>query len=259
MDFSGNSYAVVGGHGAIGGAVTEAIGETGGVAHVLDRKNDGTVGSKRPDVAVDLADSESLNRALDEYFSQYGVPDGLVIASGLYPAKRFAEMTGQEIMRLFAINSVAPAMILSRYAKELRAAGKQGSGVVTSSKAAGVYRVGTTAYSGSKAALNAMVRSLTLETASSGLRANVIAPGYVSVGSELNPIPPAYERRILERTSENRLCAPSDLVSAYLWLLDESSYWIRGEVISIDGGSSLGNPRDEAWISSSYGGVWEAS
>lgn len=248
MTVEGKQYAVIGGHGAIGGAVAAALRQAGATAHTLDRPGDIVEDGALPDMSIDLAHEETFTYALDEYYSTYGVPDGLVVASGMYPAKLFSKMTLSEIETLFKVNSIAPAMILSQYAQELEAANMRGTAVVTSSKGADQYRVGTTAYTGSKAALNAMVRGLTLETAFSGLRANIIAPGYVSTHSKLNPIPSSYEDRVLDRGIEDRLCAPPDLVGTYLWLLGSGSYWVRGEIITVDGGLSIGDPHDQAWI-----------
>ncbi|MCI2264504.1 SDR family NAD(P)-dependent oxidoreductase [Sediminivirga luteola] len=263
LGLSGARIAVVGAAGAIGAAVSTALRAAGAHVHGLDREprapGDGLFASWD---AIDLDDVDGAVAALRRLTGRIGAPDGLVIASGLYPARRFSEHPAAEVERLMRINALAPAALLNAYADALEApdaaaapdapaapaGGPGGSAVVTSSLAASRLKIGTAAYSASKAALDVLVQTLALERHVDGLRANIVAPGYVSAGSELNAIPGGYEEKLLSGALTPRLAVPDDLVDTYLWLLSPRSAWVNGAVVPVDGGNRLGTPESTAWL-----------
>lgn len=267
LGLNGSRIVVVGASGAIGAAVSAALVAAGAQVHGLDRDapEDALFASRN---AIDLDDVESAVDVFRRLTDAIGAPDGLVIASGLYPARRFGEHPAAEVERLMRINALAPAALVNAYADALAASGTSdalagpetrdapaappdvpaGSAVVTSSLAASRLKIGTAAYSASKAALDVLVQTLALERHAEGLRANIVAPGYVSAGSELNAIPGGYEEKLLAGALTPRLAVPNDLVDTYLWLLSRRSAWINGAVVPVDGGNRLGTPDSTAWL-----------
>ena len=96
------------------------------------------------------------------------------------------------------------------------------------------------AVSVAKVALEALTRSIALEFAPIGIKANCIQAG-ITMTKSLSMIP-GYERikeNALKRNPQNRLTTPEDVANAvYLLTMDEAS-WITGTVIKVDGGESL--------------------
>ncbi|TDT45372.1 enoyl-[acyl-carrier protein] reductase I [Maribacter spongiicola] len=96
------------------------------------------------------------------------------------------------------------------------------------------------AVSVAKVALEALTRSIALEFAPIGIKANCIQAG-ITMTKSLSMIP-GYEQikeNALKRNPQNRLTTPEDVANAvYLLTMDEAS-WITGTVIKVDGGESL--------------------
>jgi len=96
------------------------------------------------------------------------------------------------------------------------------------------------AVSVAKVALEALTRSIALEFAPMGIKANCIQAG-ITMTKSLSMIP-GYEKikeNALKRNPQNRLTMPEDVANAvYLLTMDEAK-WITGTVIKVDGGESL--------------------
>lgn len=96
------------------------------------------------------------------------------------------------------------------------------------------------AVSVAKVALEALTRSIALEFAPLGIKANCIQAGITHTKS-LTMIP-GYEQlkqHALQRNPHKRLTTPEDVANAVYLLTTEEAKWITGTVIKVDGGESL--------------------
>lgn len=82
-----------------------------------------------------------------------------------------------------------------------------------------------------------------IEWASSGVRANAVAPGYIASGG-MDHYDPSFARDVIPRLSKlaplQRMGEEAEVSSAICWLLSEGAAFETGTCIKIDGGSSLG-------------------
>jgi NAD(P)-dependent dehydrogenase (short-subunit alcohol dehydrogenase family) len=83
----------------------------------------------------------------------------------------------------------------------------------------------------SKAALNAVTRTLAVEFADEGIRVNGLAPGMMTA-----KLPPDMVEAMLSRQTVRRLGHPDDLVGALLFLCSEQSAFVNGQTLLVDGG-----------------------
>lgn len=96
------------------------------------------------------------------------------------------------------------------------------------------------AVSVAKVALEALTRSIALEFASLGIKANCIQAG-VTLTKSLRMIP-GYEKieaNALKRNPNKRLTTPEDVANVVYLLTTDEAKWITGTVIKVDGGESL--------------------
>lgn len=96
------------------------------------------------------------------------------------------------------------------------------------------------AVSVAKVALEALTRSMALEFAPIGIKANCIQAG-ITMTKSLSMIP-GYEKikeNALKRNPNNRLTTPEDIANAVYLLTTDEAKWITGTVIKVDGGESL--------------------
>lgn len=115
-----------------------------------------------------------------------------------------------------------------------------GSMVYTSSEAAYVGQSERVAYAMSKAAAHALMRHVATRFGPEGIRANVIAPGVITHARFEAVVSPDLARRMMAGSAiKTRLGTPGDIAAmAALLMSDEGSY-ITGQVISVDGGSTM--------------------
>ncbi|WP_065968422.1 SDR family NAD(P)-dependent oxidoreductase [Streptomyces sparsogenes] len=174
--------------------------------------------------------------------------DALVHCAGLYPAHRVVDTTEEIFDRVMNVNTRSALISGAEYARLCGSHRRSGSMVFVSSGAARRARPGTTAYAASKAALEAVVRGLALETAALGLRCNAVAPGFVDVGSELSPVPPAYIEQMAAASPQGRVAQAADIVPVIAWLLGDEAAWVNGQSIPVDGGDSIGTRNAPNWL-----------
>jgi len=94
---------------------------------------------------------------------------------------------------------------------------------------------GQTNYAAAKAGIIGFTKALALETAKKGITVNAIAPGVVKTAMT-DKIPKDVMDKIVESIPIGRLAEPSDIARAIVFLADEKSSYITGQVMGINGG-----------------------
>jgi NAD(P)-dependent dehydrogenase (short-subunit alcohol dehydrogenase family) len=113
-----------------------------------------------------------------------------------------------------------------------------GSVVSVGSTAARVGLPGRSAYAAAKAGLEGFTRTLAVEGAEFGVRANVVAPGYTATGLVRQGIEDGSlnEDWMLERLPLRRLAEPDEIANAVVYLASEEAAYLTGQVLVVDGG-----------------------
>jgi 3-oxoacyl-[acyl-carrier protein] reductase len=97
---------------------------------------------------------------------------------------------------------------------------------------------GQTNYSASKAGIIGFTKSLARELGSRGVRANVVAPGYVKTRLT-DELPEEARDAMLGNTPLGRLGDPEDVAGAVRFLCSDEASFITGEVLLVDGGLGM--------------------
>jgi len=116
---------------------------------------------------------------------------------------------------------------------------KRAGAIVTVSSMVGVHGTwGQTTYAASKAGIVGFTKSLARELASRGVRANVVAPGYIQTALT-DVLPEEVQQAILANTPLARRGTPEDVAGAVRFLCSDEASFITGEVILVDGGLGM--------------------
>lgn len=191
-------------------------------------------------IAGDLADERFAEHVVSDAWTHSGPIDIAVLAAGIYPAIDFLELTPQAWDRVQHVNVRAAMQITQSIAKHAIASSRNAVIVHVSSGAAQRARPGAAHYSASKAALEMLTRSAALELGPFGIRVNAVSPGFVGVGSEVNPVSLAYAKTMAANPL-GRPGHPDDIAGAIHWLSSSEAAWITGAIVRVDGGASAGN------------------
>jgi len=116
---------------------------------------------------------------------------------------------------------------------------KRAGAIVNVSSIVGVHgNWGQTNYAASKAGIIGFTKSLARELGSRGVRANVVAPGYVKT-QLTDVLPEEATAAMLQNTPLGRLGEPEDIAGAVRFLCSDAASFITGEVVLVDGGLGM--------------------
>jgi NAD(P)-dependent dehydrogenase (short-subunit alcohol dehydrogenase family) len=187
-------------------------------------------------VAGDIAEPATAEKIIGGALERFGRVDTLVNNAGVCISKPFTDYTAQDYATVVGVNLTGFFWLTQRAITEM--ASRYGGHVVTISST-----LADVADSGSPAALAALTtgglaaatRSLAIEYASRGIRVNAVSPGIIAA-----PGRPAESYRDLRRRAPplGRPGQVSDVVDGVLFL--ESSPYITGEILHVDGGQVAG-------------------
>jgi 3-oxoacyl-[acyl-carrier protein] reductase len=116
---------------------------------------------------------------------------------------------------------------------------RRAGAIVNVSSIVGVHgNPGQTNYSASKAGIIGFTKALARELGPRGVRANVVAPGYVKT-QLTNVLPEELQQAMLDNTPLGRLGDPEDVAGAVRFLCSDEAAFITGEVLLVDGGLGM--------------------
>jgi 3-oxoacyl-[acyl-carrier protein] reductase len=116
---------------------------------------------------------------------------------------------------------------------------KRAGSIVNVSSIVGIHgNWGQTNYGASKAGIIGFTKSLARELGSRGVRANVVAPGYVNTRLT-DVLPEEAQQAMLANTPLGRLGDPEDIAGAVRFLCSDEAAFITGEVLLVDGGLGM--------------------
>ena len=116
---------------------------------------------------------------------------------------------------------------------------RRGGSIVNISSIVGLHgNPGQTNYSASKAGIIGFTKALARELGSRGVRANVVAPGYVATRLT-KELPEELQTAMLANTPLGRLGEPEDIAGAVRFLCSDEASFVTGEVLLVDGGLGM--------------------
>ncbi|MFN7995742.1 MAG: SDR family oxidoreductase [Bryobacteraceae bacterium] len=134
--------------------------------------------------------------------------------------------------RLFAVNTRAPALLTTEFARRHIARNAKWGRIVNVSTDAAPCFPSEISYGASKYALESYTRSAAAELAKFGINVNVVSLGPVQTGW----ITPELEKALLPIIPLGRIGTPEEVADVVVFLASHQSRWITGQKLHIDGG-----------------------
>ena len=181
---------------------------------------------------LDLSSSESI----DKFLSQTSADIDIIINNaGILKVGEHNEFSSDDFHEILQVNVVAPFKIISGFVEKMKTH-SFGRIVNISSVWGQKSKKGRTLYSSSKAALDALTRSLAIEFASHNILINSVAPGYIETDM-LKQCNTEEELSIIRDTIPmERFGKKIEIAKLVKFLSSEDNSYITGQVFTIDGG-----------------------
>ena len=234
---------------SIGGAVALRLANDGHTVVVVDL---GEMGQRTVDlindqggeamfIQADVTKSADVEKIVSDTATRFGGIDCLVNCVAYYSPgmmKNVAEITEEEWQQTLNVN-LNGYFLMCKYA--LPELTKSGSGTIVniSSIESSVVLPNFSVYSVSKAAVEALTRTIAVDFAPT-VRANAVAPGFVKIANSENNRSPeeleAWYDSIAKEYPMKRVCEVDEIANVVAFLASQQSSYINGQTIVVDGG-----------------------
>ena len=247
---AGKTAIVTGGSKGIGKAIVERfVAEGANVVAAARNVPDAEAGitAEGPSlIKVDVSNASDVQRMIHDTVDCFGALHVLVNNAGVQLGKTIEDTTEDEWDELMAINLKGPFLTCKHALAPMRASG--GGSIINIGSYDGFVPDRELAiYSASKGGVHALSRAIAVDHGASGIRCNVICPGWIKTEMmqeylELQSENADAEQRIVAQHPIGRLGRPADIANLALWLACDESAFATGQLYVHDGGLTAHAP-----------------
>ncbi|TVU41589.1 hypothetical protein EJB05_15120, partial [Eragrostis curvula] len=192
-------------------------------------------------VRADVADEAAVRALFDAAERAFGSPPHILVANAgvlddAYPT--VAATSAASFDRVVGVNLRGAFLCLREAANRLPPGGEGGGGriIAVTSSVTGSHPTGYAAYTASKAAVEAMVRTMAKELKGTRITANCVAPGATATDMFFAGKSEDTVRMYAETNPMERLGEPGDIAPVVGFLCTDAADWVNGQVIRANGG-----------------------
>ncbi|MDX9867036.1 MAG: 3-oxoacyl-[acyl-carrier-protein] reductase [Kiritimatiellia bacterium] len=185
-------------------------------------------------LAVDVGDSAAVNACVQEAVQVFGKVDILVNNAGITKDTLLVRMSDEDWDAVIRVNLKGTFLFSRAAAKHMM---KQRSGaIVNIASISGIIgTAGQANYAASKAGVIALTKSTANELAGRGVRANAIAPGFIS-SKMTDALSEDVRKQYLARIPLGRFGTVDDIAHAVVFLASEQASYLTGQTLNVNGG-----------------------
>lgn len=235
---------VTGGTRGIGKAIAQLFAENGAIVYVTGRSLEnaewipdfekGTIKFLNFDVSNDKAALEAINSVRKESKKL----DVLVNNAAIEYNENIGMISQQHMVEMLNVNVIGTINML-QLSSRLMSRQAQGGSIVNISSVVGIQgNPGQLVYSATKGAVIAITKTAAKELAHKNIRVNAIAPGLTRT-EMINNTKEDFLNKRIARIALGRIAEPNDIAEACLFLASDKANYISGQVLGVDGCTSL--------------------
>jgi 3-oxoacyl-[acyl-carrier protein] reductase len=245
MRLEGKSVVVTGGGGGFGEGIVRRFAAEGAWVVVADINLEAAervardVGGKA--IAGDVSKGADVQAMIDLAVEEFGGVDVVVNNAGTTHRNRpMLEVDEETFDRVYAVNVKSIYWMAQAAVPQFRRQGRGGA-IINISSTAGIRpRPGLVWYNGTKGAVNTMTMCMATELAPDNIRVNAICPVISATGllTEFMGVEdtPENRARFIASVPLGRMSTPADIANACVYLAEDSSSFITGTLLPVDGG-----------------------
>jgi NAD(P)-dependent dehydrogenase (short-subunit alcohol dehydrogenase family) len=244
FSLKGKVAVVIGGTGVLCGEMAEGLAVAGASIALVGRdaakakkrlESIAKSGGKAEFFSCDTTSKAALQKLLADVLAKFGRVDILVNGAGANSPTPFFDITEEEFEKIITVNLKGLVLACQVFGKHL-VEQKSGSiiNVGSASGMAPLSKVFT--YSASKAAIHNLSKNLAREWATSGVRVNILVPGFFPAEQNRKVLNPERVAQIMSKTPMKRFGEANELVAAAILLASDANSFMTGAEIVVDGG-----------------------
>ncbi|MBU8914619.1 glucose 1-dehydrogenase [Bacillus sp. FJAT-29953] len=245
FELSGKVALVTGGSKGIGLGMAQALGRYGATVVITSRGADEgetavqqlkEEGMNAAYIQADVTKKEQVEKLVNEIVERFGSLDILVNNAGMNIRKRLVEVEESDWDRVLGVNLKGIFLVGQACAKQMI---KQNYGKIIniSSIFGSVGMSFQTSYAASKGGINQLTKIWAEELAPNNITVNAIGPGYIMTPMTQDWLSdPERVEKIVNSTMIKRFGEISDLVGPVVFLASDTSKYVTGQVLHVDGG-----------------------
>ena len=247
ITLEGKSCLVTGGSRGIGKAIALTFAKAGAdVAITYARSSEAAeavkaeieaIGRQAKCIQADAVDYTQAEKVINELVADWGKVDVVVNNAGITKDNLIMRMNEEQWDDVITTNLKSIFNYSKAVARPMMK--NRGGSIINMSSVVGLTgNAGQSNYSASKAGIIGFTKSYAKELASRGIRANVIAPGFITTD-----MTDALSEKVMESikavTPLGRAGNAEEVANACLFLASDLSSYITGEVLRVDGGMAM--------------------
>lgn len=186
-------------------------------------------------IETDVSKPEDVERMVEETIEVYGRLDILFNNAGIAETAKVTEASLDHWERVLAVN-LRGVFLGCKYAIPKMIDNGGGSIINTASIAAEVGFNETAAYVASKHGVVGLTKTIALDYAGDGIRANTVCPGVIRTPMVMDGLEEAAREHVVSLHPLGRMGEPEEVAEAVLFLASERSSFITGTCLFVDGG-----------------------
>ena len=186
---------------------------------------------------ADVSDAAACGTLVDAVLERFGRLDILVNNAGITRDGLLVRMADADWDAVIQTN-LSGAFFVTRAAGKVMMKARSGSIVNVSSVVGLVGNAGQVNYAAAKAGLIGLTKSVARELASRGVRANAVAPGFISTDMT-DALPEAAREAARSAIALGRFGTPEDVAACVAFLASDDASYLTGQTIAVDGGMTF--------------------
>ena len=186
---------------------------------------------------MDVSSGESVATTCDALIAKWGNVDGVVNNAGITKDQLILRMKSEDFSQVIQTNLSGVFYVTKALSKFMLKA-RTGTFVNISSVIGSTGNAGQSNYAASKGGLEAFTKSVALEFASRGIRANCVAPGYIK-SDMTDALSEEQLKSFNDKIPLARAGEAREIASAVAFLLSDAASYITGQTLHVNGGMYL--------------------
>lgn len=244
FDLTGKTALVTGGGGGIGAAIAKALASHGASVIIAGRNEEkltsmaGEIGGDTKTIVSDLSKEDApeqlAKNALDV---AGGTVDILVNNAGITKDTLAMRMSNDAWNEVLTVNLNAPFLLAKALMRPMMKS-RSGRIINITSIVGTTGNPGQANYCAAKAGVTGWSKSLASEIAARGITVNCIAPGFIETPMT-QVLTEDQKSAISSKIPSGRLGNPEDIASAAVYLASDSSSYVTGQTLHVNGGMAM--------------------